>query len=76
MNQTLYGTMNSLIILFYKTPNDISSAAIATILVHRNFLRETLTTETTPLNYKTKFIERISNNSLKSTFINTNETLN
>ena len=28
----MYGTMNGLIILFYSTPNDISSAAIATIL--------------------------------------------
>ena len=79
MNQTMYGTMNGLIILFYSTPNDISSAAIATILVHRNCLRETLIIETTPLNYRTKFIERIieriSNNSLKSTFINTKEIL-
>ena len=48
-----------------------------TISVHKNYLKKIpLTTDTPPLNYNTVFKNRTSNNSLNSTFINTQKHLN
>ena len=63
--------------LIFSIPNDISSTAIATISVQKDYLRVTLfTTDTTILNYTTVFKDRTSNSCLKSTFIKTQETFN
>ena len=49
---------------------------IATISVKKNFLRVTpLKTDTAPLVYNTMFIDRSTNDSIYSTFINTPTTL-
>ena len=64
-------------IIFLNNPNDISSTANATVSVHKDYLKVTpLTTDTTPSNYNTLFNDRASNNSLNSTFMSTQETLN
>ena len=64
-------------IMFFNFPNDISSCAIDNVSVHTDYLRVTqLTTDTTPLNYNTKFNDRTSNNSLNSTLFITQKTLN
>ena len=58
-------------------PNDNSSGANATIFVHRDFLRVTpFTTDTTPLNYNAIIPNRTSINSVNSTIIITQQTLN
>ena len=47
--------------LFSNIPHDISSAAIATVSAHKYYLRKTpLKTDTSPLNYNTKFNDRTS----------------
>ena len=64
-------------ILFVNITTDISSAAVATVSVHKNYLRVTiLTTDATPLKHNKLFNDRTGKNSLNSTFINTQETLN
>ena len=69
----MYGTQT----LFFNISNDISSAAIASNSVQRDYLGvTTLTTDTTSWGYKTKFNDRTSNISLNSSLINTQETLN
>ena len=58
-------------------PTDISSAAITTNSLHEDYVKITpLTIDATPLNYNAMFIDRTGKNSLKSTFINPQETLN
>ena len=62
---------------FFNIPNDIFSAVIATVSVHREYLiLIQFTTDTTFLNYNAIFNDRTSNNVLNSTFINTQKTLN
>ena len=57
-------------------PTDISSQAISTISIHKDYVRVyPLTIDATPLNYKSFFPERTGNNSLNSTFTN-NDNLN
>ena len=57
-------------IIFY-IPTDISSQAISTISINKDYVRVyPLTVDATPLNYKSFFPERTGNNSLNSTFIN------
>ena len=57
-------------------PTDISSQAIITISIQKNYVRVyPLTVDATPLNYNSFFPERTGNDSLNSTFIN-NENLN
>ena len=52
-------------------PIDISSQAISTISIHKDYVRVyPLTIDATPLNYNSFFPERAGNNSLNSTFIN------
>ena len=61
--------------LFVNCPNDISTQAIDTISIHRNFINIIpLTIDATPLNYNT-FLPDTQNNSLNSTIIK-NENLN
>ena len=56
---------------------DISSTGITTISTHDDYVRITpLTIDATPLNYKAMFTDRTGNNSLNSTFINTQKMLN
>ena len=55
----------------------ISSAAITTVSVHKDYVRVIpLSNDAAPLNYNTIFTDRTGNISLDSTFINTQETLN
>ena len=62
---------------FFNIPNDISKAAITFVSVHRKKIGKTpLTTDTTNLNYNAVLNDKTSNNSLKSTFIKTQENLN
>ena len=62
-------------ISFVNTPNDISRAAVTTVSVHEVYLRVApLSIDATPLNYKTTFKNKKSNNT--STFLNTQETFN
>ena len=62
--------------IFTNITTDISNAAIATVSVHKNYLRVTLVTiDATPLNYNTLYNDRTGKNSFNSTFINTQETL-
>ena len=66
MKKFMYGFLICLM-FFFQIPNDISSAAIATISKHRDYLRVTrLTTNTISLNYNAIFDNRASNNSLNS----------
>ena len=52
-------------------PTDISSRAITTVSINRNFVRITpLTIDATPINYNSIFTDREGNNSLISSFIN------
>ena len=63
-------------IMFFNIPNYISSAAVGTVSVHKDYVRVTsLTTDTTSLNYNTKFHDRTSNNSSNS-LLNEQETFN
>ena len=64
-------------LLFFSKLNDISSEAIATISVHRDYLGvNVLLSLTDTLKYNTIVNDRTSNNSLISNFIKTQETLN
>ena len=59
------GTPNGRTSFYFNITSDISSAAIAANSVHKDYLRVTpLTTDTTPLNYSTMFIDKTINNSL------------
>ena len=63
----MFGTHES----FNNTPTDISSQAISTISIHKDYVRVyTLTIDATPLNYNSVFPEGTGKNSLNSTFIN------
>ena len=56
---------------------NISRTAITTISVNKDYARITpLTKDATPLNYNAMFTDRTGNNSLNSTFIITQESLN
>ena len=56
---------------FIIIPTDISSQAITTISIKRDYLRITpQTIEATPINYISMFTDREGNNSFNSTFIN------
>ena len=56
---------------------DISSTGITTISTHDDYVRIIpLTIDATPLNYKAMFTDRTGNNSLNSTFNNTQKMLN
>ena len=58
-------------------PTDISSPAIITISINKDYVRKTpLTIDAKPLNYNALFTDRRGNNSLSSTLINTQEILN
>ena len=62
--------------IFFKISDFISSTTIDSFFVHKDYLRiPPLTTDTTLLNYNTIFTDRTSNNSLTSSFVNTQETL-
>ena len=62
--------------LIVSIPNDISSAAISTVSVHKDFSRVTaLTIDAAPFNYNTTINDKTSNTSLNSTSIITQETL-
>ena len=57
--------------LFIIIPTDISSQAITTVSINRDYVRITpLTIDATPLNYISLFTNRTGNNSLSSIFIN------
>ena len=57
--------------LFIIIPTDISSQAITTVSINRDYVRITpLTIDATPLNYISLFTNRTGNNSLSSVFIN------
>ena len=61
---------------FIKIPTDISSQAITTVSINRDYDRITpITSDATPLSYNSKFTDRAGNNSLSSTF-NKQESLN
>ena len=63
--------------IFFIIPTDISSAATTTVSINKDYVKTTqLTIEATPLNYHAMFTDRTRNNSLNSTFINTQEILN
>ena len=63
--------------LFINIPTNISSQAITTISINRGYVRKTpLTIDATPFKYNALFSDRTGNNSLNSTFINTQENLN
>ena len=63
--------------LFINISTDISSQTIRTISINKDYVRKTpLTIDATPLNYNALFTDRTGNNSLNSTFINTQENLN
>ena len=63
--------------LFINILTDISSQAITKTSIKRGYVRITpLTNDATPLNYYSLFTDRPGNNSLNSTFINTQENLN
>ena len=56
---------------FINISTDISSQAISTISIHKDYIRVyPLTTDATPLNYNSFFPERAGNNNLNSTFVN------
>ena len=58
-------------------PTDISSPAIITISINKDYVRKTpLTIDAKPLNYIALFTDRRGNNSLSSTLIKTQEILN
>ena len=62
---------------FIIIPTDISSAATTTVSVNKDYVKTTpLTIEATPVNYNAMFTDRTGNNSLNSTFNNTQESLN
>ena len=63
---------------FYNSiPTKISNQAIATIFINKDYVRITpLTIDATPLNYNALFTDRTGNNSLKFTFIITQENIN
>ena len=62
---------------FLNITTDISSAAIKTISAHKdNVTIIPLTIDATPLNNNAMFTDRTEKNSLNSTVINTQETLN
>ena len=68
----MYRSLNGLIYCL-----SISSAAIATVSVHKDYFRvNPLTIDATPLNNNTLFNDRTSKNSFNSTCIDTQETLN
>ena len=57
--------------LFINIPTDISSQAISTIPIHKDYVRVyPLTIDATTLNHYSFFPERAGKNSLNSTFIN------
>ena len=61
---------------FINIPTDISSHAISTISISKDYVRVyPLTIDATPLNYNSFFPERTGNNSLNSAFLN-HENLN
>ena len=56
---------------FINIPTDITSQAINTISIHKDYVRlYLLTVDATPLNYNSFFPERTGNKSLNSTFKN------
>ena len=60
--------------LFINKPTDISSQAITTISINKDYIRKTpLSIDATPLIYNAMFTDRTGNNSITSTFINTKE---
>ena len=60
---------------FFDIPKCISSSVIETISVNKNYFKVTpLTTDTTPLNYKTMFHDRTIDISLKSTILHSKKT--
>ena len=62
--------------LFINIPTDISSHAISTISINKDYVRvNPIRVDATTLNYNSFFPERTENKSLNSTFIN-NENLN
>ena len=62
--------------LFINILTDISSQAISTVSINKNYVRvHPLTVDATPLNYNSLFPERTRNNRLNSTFMN-NDNLN
>ena len=57
--------------IFINIPTDMSSQAISTISIHKDYVTVyPLTIDGTPLNYDSFFPERTGNNSLNSPFIN------
>ena len=56
--------------LFFNIPTDISSQAISTISINKDYIKVyPLTTDATPLNYNSVLPDRTGNNSLNSTLI-------
>ena len=56
--------------LFLNIPVDISSQAISTITIHKDYVKRIpLTTDATPLNYNSFLPDKRQNNSLNSTFL-------
>ena len=56
---------------FINIPTDISSQAVSSISIHKDYVRvNPLTIDATSLNYNSFFPERAGNNSLNSIFIN------
>ena len=71
----MYGTRTEA--RFFNIPICFSSAAVATISVHKNFLKVTpLKYDTTSLSYNTMFKDETFKDSLNSKIINTQEKLN
>ena len=66
--------------IFLNIPIDISSQAISTIAIHKDYIKVIpLTTDATPLNYNSFLPDRRQNNSLNSTLVqqeNLNRTRN
>ena len=73
----MFGTQTVLNIFLINIIADVSSAAIATVSVHKIYLRVIpLTIDATPLNNNKLFNDRTGNNSLNLTFIIKQETFN
>ena len=74
----MLATKIGLTFYFFNIPNYISIAgAVAAISVNKYYIGVTpLTTDTTKFNHNTNLNDKTFNKSPKSTFINTQETLN
>ena len=77
MKQIMFETLINLTHLFVNKTTDISTQAIITLIINKDYVRITpFISDATPLNYNTMFTDRLGNNSLNSTFNNTQENSN